>query len=490
MRAVAMLLLVAACGEATQPRRPTLTGLVAVTPATAAGTVGTGLSPAPTVRVLDQYGAPLSGVAVVFTVTAGGGTVVPASVVTDATGTATTTWTLGGVATTNTIAARAGSLAPVIFSASAAHGPASSIVPVLGDGQAFPPLATLSHPLIGRVVDRFGNPIAGAVVTFTVMAGGGAIQGTSAVADASGVVTSGRWTLGPETGLQKVRAQAGDIDFVFTADSFGCPTSAFDVSCATGGQLLFTRPSDGQIYRVHMDGSGATRLGAGTQAQWSPDGQRIAFVRQVNGIGDIYLMDADGSNVVRRTRGANYWDIAWSPDGRRLAVTSYGLNVADMWIITTDDDGSRPIHLATQATSPSWSPDGRKISFVRASADYESNELYTINADGTGMRQMTADPAAWTRPTWSPDGQRIASVSCDDGGCGLHVMNADGSGQRQIAGIANAGDAAWSPGGEWIAMTLHRSSGRTYTPLIAYVPADGGTVRTVAGDGYGPSWRP
>jgi TolB protein len=65
-----------------------------------------------------------------------------------------------------------------------------------------------------------------------------------------------------------------------------------------------------------------------------------------------------------------------------------------------------------------WSPDGRKIA--------------ALNADGSGRRNVTRNPAHDADPAWSPDGRRIVFISDRDGTYEVYVMNADGSGQRKL----------------------------------------------------------
>jgi TolB protein len=55
-----------------------------------------------------------------------------------------------------------------------------------------------------------------------------------------------------------------------------------------------------------------------------------------------------------------------------------------------------------------------------------------MNADGSGLRNLTRNPARDLRPSWSPDGRRIAFVSDRDGRLDAYVMNADGSNQRSL----------------------------------------------------------
>jgi hypothetical protein len=105
-----------------------------------------------------------------------------------------------------------------------------------------------------------------------------------------------------------------------------------------GTRILFTRPVSGHedIHVMSLRGTGVTRLTAGdfyeSEAQWSPDGSRIAFIAQPTLLHyDIYIMDADGSNRVRVTASAERvptpdggWDAMprWSPDGGRLVFAT------------------------------------------------------------------------------------------------------------------------------------------------------------------------
>ncbi len=80
--------------------------------------------------------------------------------------------------------------------------------------------------------------------------------------------------------------------------------------------------------------------------------------------------------------------------------------------------------------APAWSRDGRTIVFV--SWRDGNGEVYAMDADGSGPRNLTQNPAKDVRPAWSPDGRRIAFVSRRDGNSEVYVMNADGSGKRNL----------------------------------------------------------
>ncbi len=125
-------------------------------------------------------------------------------------------------------------------------------------------------------------------------------------------------------------------------------------------------------------------------------------------------------------------------------------------IYSMNADGSGVTRLTTNRAPdlvPAWSPDGREITFT--SGRDGNREIYVMNADGGDERRLTHDPARDLFPTWSPDGRRIAFVRESKRGTfagPIYVVNADGSGERKLT-TTRDGDCclAWSPDGEWIA---------------------------------------
>lgn len=212
----ALAVLFAACKDGgTESSRPTT--VVAASPAAQTAVVGTAVAQAPAVRVTDQKGQAMAGVAVTFVVTGGGGTLSSGAATTNAEGVATAgTWTLGSVAGQNTVTATVGSLTPVQFVATGLpRTPASitAVSPTTQQGTAGQPVA--QAPAV-QVNDQTGQPLAGATVTFAVTSGGGALGVTSATTNASGIATSQSWVLGP--GQNTVTATtAGLAPVVFTA---------------------------------------------------------------------------------------------------------------------------------------------------------------------------------------------------------------------------------------------------------------------------------
>ncbi|HVC87411.1 MAG TPA: Ig-like domain-containing protein [Gaiellaceae bacterium] len=177
-------------------------------------TVASAVATAPAALVTDQYGNPVAGVAVTFAVATGGGSVTGGSATTDASGVATVgSWTLGTTAGANTLTAASGSLAgsPVTFTATATTGSAAVIAASAGDGQSATVNSSVTTAPAARVTDAYGNPVAGASVTFAVASGGGSATGLTQTTDASGVATVGSWTLGTAAGTNTLTATSGSL---------------------------------------------------------------------------------------------------------------------------------------------------------------------------------------------------------------------------------------------------------------------------------------
>lgn len=204
----------------------------------------------PAVRVADQFGNPVPGVPVVFTVTGGGGSVPAGTAATDANGIATAgNWTLGAAAGPNTLSAVVGGLPPVQFTATGVPVPASLTINA-GNNQTAP--AGLPVPIPPSVVvrDAQGNPVAGVTVSFAVTGGGGRLTGASAPTSASGIAQVGSWVLGSAPGLNTLGASVAglpSVTFTATATGGGVPASVGlstgNAGAALSGTALATPPA-------------------------------------------------------------------------------------------------------------------------------------------------------------------------------------------------------------------------------------------------------
>jgi hypothetical protein len=176
--------------------------LQAVSPVELAGPVGTVLTPAPAVRLTGPEGVPIRGATVRFTVQ-GGDAVVDDAVRTDGNGVATASLLLGtGVMTTYVTASW--EALKVYFTVTQVAGPIAQLRPfeAVPDGTGRVGIAGMEVANPPRVLasDRYGNPIGGAEVTFTVLAGEGTLESGVATTNDAGVARPARWILGGTTG--------------------------------------------------------------------------------------------------------------------------------------------------------------------------------------------------------------------------------------------------------------------------------------------------
>jgi Tol biopolymer transport system component len=227
--------------------------------------------------------------------------------------------------------------------------------------------------------------------------------------------------------------------------------------------ILFERysgedaPKCCQIFVVHADGRGLKRLRFGSSPSWSPNSQRIAFVRFDDSA--VVIMRADGRGTRRVSApldsGGSHARATWSPDGRQLAWATAERGRAVVRIATL----SRPIALRKILLpdigfgSPDWSPDGRQFALVSPVGG-----IYVIGADGHHLRRVVPDlpKAQYNDVRWSPDGRRLLFVrQLSEGREGVYTVRPDGSGLRAliVQKCCSLWGASWSPSGRKIVYT-------------------------------------
>ncbi len=163
------------------------------------------------VRVLDAGGTPVAGVAVRFEPGPGGGRVEPGEVYSDSAGVAVVEWTLGRVLGEQVLVASAegGTSVEITTTALAPDEAAAEVEIGSGDDQWELRGSALPEPVVVRVLEESGRPVWGASVRFEPEAGSGRADPRVAKTDTLGLA-SATWTLGPEQGVQRLAATAGN----------------------------------------------------------------------------------------------------------------------------------------------------------------------------------------------------------------------------------------------------------------------------------------
>jgi adhesin/invasin len=219
------------------------------------------------VRVTDGDNNPIQGLTITWEA-AGGGTVEPATSVTDGNGQAATERTLGpALGPQSTTATGPGTLGSVSFTHVATSGDATRIIAVSGDGQTAPAGSRLPQPLVVRVLDPDGNAVSGAPVSWIIGEGGGTVDPPSGTTGPDGTA-SAVWTLGPRAGPNTlIAAVSGGVDVGFSATATAPPAARIVKTGGDGqsGAVLTALPTPLSVQVVDANGDGV----AGVRIAWA-----------------------------------------------------------------------------------------------------------------------------------------------------------------------------------------------------------------------------
>lgn len=207
-----------------------LSRLTPVTAVDQQAPVNTPVPSLPTVRAEDQYGNPISGAAVVFTIVQGNGVLLGAQQSSNELGIAAVgAWTIGRAIGQQIVTATATGSNPAVFSVNALAGPATDLLRVGGDNQAGVANMNIVTPPGVRVVDAYGNPVGSVPVTFTPGANSGTVTGSTVLSDpANGTAFVGSWRLGTAS-TQTLVATSSAIPNKSTTFTTTVSTSTFNV---------------------------------------------------------------------------------------------------------------------------------------------------------------------------------------------------------------------------------------------------------------------
>jgi TolB protein len=278
---------------------------------------------------------------------------------------------------------------------------------------------------------------------------------------------------------------ADDIISVLTGERGVFSTRMAFVSNVTGNKEVYVMDYDGEGVEA-LTKNGSINL----SPSWSPDGTAISYVSFKSGRPLVYVRGVgNGKESIFSFQEGSVMGASWSPDGKRLALVISREGNADIYAINRDGSGiTRLTDSWGLDVSPSWSPNGREISFVSDRGG--SPQIYMMDSTGKNVRRLTFEGSYNTSPSWSPKGDRIAFAGMRDGRFEVFTINPDGSDLKQLtADAGNNENPTWSPDGRFISFSSTRDGGSS----IFIMHSDGSGQRRVTsmkGKATSPSWGP
>lgn len=219
-----------------------------------------------------------------------------------------------------------------------------------------------------------------------------------------------------------------------------------------------------------------------TRPSVSPDGTRVAYGDQ----GRVWVVHLDGGPPREVLEGG---DPVWTPDGLLLATVERERCTV---LVQVDPDDPWPVPVAAgdgDCWAPDPSPDGTRVAYVFSPhTDRNRSAIHVVDLDTGEDRALTGTPGHHDRsPLWSPDGNRLAFTAERPGWHEVFLIEADGTGERQLTdGGHNWSDLAWHPDGDRMLGVRDRHG---VTDLVIIEVGDGGLDVVAEGGAWAqPQW--
>ncbi len=198
---------------------------------------------------------------------------------------------------------------------------------------------------------------------------------------------------------------------------------------------------------------------------------------------NLNWIDRNGKSRPFELKPGLYQSPRFSPEGRKIAMT-VRLPSPEIWIYDLDRGSFQQMTAAPGENEiPVWSPDGKQIAY----AGNGRHQAYVFAVDGSSTERPIAEiPDHFHLLSWSPDGSLIALERLEKGVAGIWMLPTAGSRQPSLY-LKDAGSAAFSPDGHWLAYAAsYTSSARSV--FIQSFPGPGEKVQVSTGVGRAPVW--
>jgi TolB protein len=251
------------------------------------------------------------------------------------------------------------------------------------------------------------------------------------------------------------------------------------------GVMLFETNRDGnsEIYAWNLVNQSMLRVTNNSaidiQPALAPDGLRVAYVSNQNGNNEIYLTGLDRRAPVNLTNNpGDDQQPSWSPDGNWIAFTSNRDGNQEIYVMRSNGTEVRNLtnNNVGNDFAPSWYSVRRFLGtedWIAFTSTRDGNlEVYKVRPNGTGLENLTRNPANDYSPTGNANGLLITFVSDRDGNSEIYTMTDSGGATRRITdNFAQDLDPSLGPNEEWIAFSTDRDGNFE----IYAVGLDGGT---------------
>jgi Tol biopolymer transport system component len=327
-----------------------------------------------------------------------------------------------------------------------------------------------------------------------------------------------------DTDIYTVNADGSRLTKQFAGDA--CKAANFEIAWFSNSQkLLFARSCDGftsgtpgsqSLYTSDNSGIKGTKLvrnlevggqppktEISSEFYISPEGQQVAFIKDKN----IYKMNADGSIMTQITKFIGEYisggsQLVWSPDGTKIAFLFGAYPKQEIYTINAD--GSNLKNLTNNPQNEVynvkvfWSPDSSRIAYYynkRRDLAGEQQDIYVLDINRGTAKNLTQKPRNYGELSWSPDGKLIAFVAGEFNNQKLYTINADGNQLNQLAPRlepSRISELAWSSDSQEIAFIYNEIQGDKSNLYV--INRDGSGLSKLTNDkdlnASTPVWQP
>ncbi len=348
-------------------------------------------------------------------------------------------------------------------------------------------VAAIAYALF-RAAGR-SQPSAPDALQFTRVTSSGDVQRADISPDGK-YVAYVRWSEGKDTIWLRQLATDRAVQIASLGDDY-CRGLGFSPE---GSYIYFVRRTplerSGDLYQVPTLGGTPRRMLAGLSGSpaFSPDGQRVAFVRDTNSDDSLVVASLDGSSEhvlvsYQRPEGISPYRAAWSPDGKTLAFCHYSPN----WVLTTIPADGGPTQAVTGAKDFSgieditWLPERNHLLLAGIFGDGTTPQLYEFSLEARAARQITHDLANYGGARVTADGNTLVAIR-DQVFMAIEVVTPGRESEARSVSAGNQDDdgqsgLSWTPDGKIVYFSAPNGASDFWE-----VAADGSTRSRLTSD--------